>query len=540
MNLSLPVRLSDDLRSRVSGAVSYFRNPQVLYPLTIATPIALLTLYLFLTLGKYSLWLDEAWVANSILRNEPLNADSLNSTPLGFYLLVKVSSLLFGSSEFGFRLPALGFFILTLPAIAVLAREVYGRGTGGLAAVLFTTNFVVINYAQEVKPYSADMFFAVVIPLVALQLDSRPAPWRWAVYTTIVVTAPLFSFTSLVVSAAAAVFLLVQSVRSAKRRHQLTAWFVVHAVATLLVTPYVWFLFRSQRSNSLLDYWSQGFPPTSNPASMGLWAGQEVWRLLVWFFWGDAEGIFLLLVYAFLCVGLLALIIRKPTAVILFLGPGALLLMSALLHVYPFQGWLGGRLLVCILSSCLVVVAGGLVSAPVRQRLPVRVWMAYRVGATVVVILFAARGLFQLWSNEELPGLVREEVRPLINSVLTPQIQHGDSIYVYYPGVHAFEFYAPTYRAAVRPAWGNYTVANREGVQIVYGGEHLDDRSEYGREVERLVDLPSTGRLWILVTHVIGDEDVALTRPIFERGLVARVWQERGAALYLVNHSSGI
>jgi hypothetical protein len=103
--------------------------------LALSLPIAMAIGYLSLTLGGRSLWIDDALVAVNVLDGR-LDPNSLYMTPVGFFLLLKFSTVLLGSSEFASRLPAFAFFVAAIGTTAVLARRVYGGTFEAVAAAL--------------------------------------------------------------------------------------------------------------------------------------------------------------------------------------------------------------------------------------------------------------------------------------------------------------------------------------------------------------------------------------------------------------------
>ena len=145
----------------------------VLFYLLLSLTSALAFAYLLATSGRFSLWLDEAWVAESVLRTD-ITTDSLQSTPIGFFLVLKLLTHMLGTSEFGFRLASSAFFLAAIITTAILGRNLFRRNTEALmAAFLLGTNFAAIIYAQNIKAYTADIFFAALIPIFALRIFRR-------------------------------------------------------------------------------------------------------------------------------------------------------------------------------------------------------------------------------------------------------------------------------------------------------------------------------------------------------------------------------
>jgi hypothetical protein len=532
-------------RFRIPAPVVAF-NPRWLTILTLGLPIAIAIGYLSLTLGGRSLWIDDALVAVNVLDGR-LDPSSLQTTPVGFFLLLKLSTVFFGSSEFAFRLPAFAFFVAAIGTTSVLARRIY-RGTfeAVVAALLLATSFAALTYARAVKPYTADMFLATLIPIVALAIIARPTPRRWIVYGSMLVITPLLSFPALLVSACTALFLFVVLARSYPYRSWLPAWLTTHVIAAFWVAGYGLAFLHGQRSEGLTAFWASGFPPPAGVVRTGLWFGLEYWRLLAWFFtpffmpaqsapWRIVDHVVQVASVLLLSLGILALFMRRQAPfVILLLGPAVLLIPVALLHLYPFDPQLGGRLGLYFLPAASVLMAGGLgyVIQP-EARSP---WRSRGVAtaAVLVAIVFAARGLYPLLSDRSIAQVPKEELRDLVTNELIPNLQPGDSIYVYYAAVYGFEYYAPQLRPEVTPDSRELGIFDRDGIHVAYGSAHYGAPYDLSHEADATLGRTGSARMWIVISHFEGDDPQTLTARMSQCGMVQHVWEQAGASLYLV------
>lgn len=130
-----------------------------------------------LALGIYgigrSLWLDEAWVANSVMepsiRGMFYYPAWLQSTPPLFLLLVRAAVGLFGVSNAAFRAAPLAFAVGGVAAMIAVSRRVLSLPFAMLASALLAFHPTAIEYARTCKQYSAEMAAAPVI-LLALVL----------------------------------------------------------------------------------------------------------------------------------------------------------------------------------------------------------------------------------------------------------------------------------------------------------------------------------------------------------------------------------
>lgn len=149
----------------------------------------------FFGIGR-SLWLDEAWVANSI-RQPTLHGmffypNWLQTSPPLFLLLVRAAVRLTTPSNVAFRaiplLMALAAAGLTLAA----ARRVIGPQLAALATALVTLNVTAIEYSRTLKQYSGELAASAALLLAASCYLAQPSRKNFAwLCGTVAITFPL-------------------------------------------------------------------------------------------------------------------------------------------------------------------------------------------------------------------------------------------------------------------------------------------------------------------------------------------------------------
>lgn len=131
------------------------------------------------SLGRMSLWDDELRRVVSVmgvtdafgLIAAPI-ASAQVQPPLDYAILFLVSRV--GTDEMIVRLPAAIWGILTVLATYALARELFGRSTGLVAAFLTSVSVTAIHYSQELAPYSlATLLSTCSLYFVAVALTAR-------------------------------------------------------------------------------------------------------------------------------------------------------------------------------------------------------------------------------------------------------------------------------------------------------------------------------------------------------------------------------
>jgi len=165
--------------------------------------LAALLLYT-LGLGLYginrSLWLDEAWVANSIrtpdIRDMFIYREWLQTSPPLFLLLERFAVDLFGLSSFSLRVIPLSAAILAAGAMWAAARHVLPCPWAVLASALLVANPTVIEYSRTVKQYSGEVAVSAVLLWAAAAYFENPSRERYGWLLSAVVIAPALAYSS--------------------------------------------------------------------------------------------------------------------------------------------------------------------------------------------------------------------------------------------------------------------------------------------------------------------------------------------------------
>jgi len=81
--------------------------------------------------------------------------------PLGYYVVMRVSRLYLGGSEFALRFSSVLFGIASILLIYFAGKEIFSKRVGLLASLFLSLSYTAIVYSQEAKMYS--MFMAVFL-----------------------------------------------------------------------------------------------------------------------------------------------------------------------------------------------------------------------------------------------------------------------------------------------------------------------------------------------------------------------------------------
>ena len=440
-------------------------------------------------LGGRDLWTDEAWVALAAMR--PTAAAALaagQSTPPLYLLTVWAAVQLWGHSEAVLRGLSCLFGLGTLLIIWRLSRTLVEvpAALAALAAVAFSP--IMVYYSKELKQYSGDAFFAVLVLWLAERLLARQGRRGWLALALAGVLGLGFShalvFTLPVVGA------VLWFTLPPARRPRLAC---VGIVWVLAFAAYFFLFIRREMDPELVEYWGQDFPNLSGLVPFFQWLGPALYRYF-WYFlgeWGVFWGPLLL------AAGLVMLVRRGQDRILVYLG-GPLLLAfgAACLHRYPFMAHYGGNRLMLFSAPLLyLIVAAGAWAVFAwlwrrRQR-----WLALVLTGVLLVALHPLANL-----RENLyPLNNREEIQPLV-SYLEKHLQPHDLVYVYYFAVSPFKYYY--HGPATGICWGRSCVEKGLTLAAAAGGPPQ--------------------RLWLVASHI---PDLKFMRQ-FAADLLGPDWRE--------------
>jgi hypothetical protein len=450
------------------------RSPAFLTSLVLALIWALALVFRLSDLAARDLWTDEAWVALAALKSSP--AAALKSTPgtaitagvttPPFYLLtVWAVAKLLGGQEWALRSLSCAFGLGTLAVLWLLARRLTSRPVALLALAAAAVSPVLVYYAKELKQYSGDAFFAVLVVYLAERLLASEGRRGWTALGLTGLIGLGFSH-PLIFCLPAVGLVLWLKLPAARGRLALLGglWVLTFAAAYLLI-------FRRTMDPELVAYFLQDYPDFSGRWPFLRWLGGAWHRYCRYFLgeWGVIWGPPLLL------AGTYALWRGGRGRVLAYYGlPLLLAFGAAALHRYPFMAHYGGNRLMLFTAPLLyLMVAAGVGQAFAWLWRSRGRWLAVALTGVVLISLHP-------WANfrENLrPEMNREEISPLV-ARLEREMQPQDRVYVYYFAKWPFAYYfrGSSERLCL-------------GKSCVETGLKLDPKEK-------------PGRLWLIASHI--------------------------------------
>jgi uncharacterized membrane protein len=185
-----------------------------------------------------SLWLDEAWVANSIaaptLREMFYYPEWLQSSPPLFLLASRTAVRLLGLSNTSLRVVPLLLALIATAAMFAVARRALSPAFAALACVLLIFYTAEIEYSHSAKQYSGEVAATTVVLLAAAAYLQKPERSRFRWLAAAVVAALPFSYAS--------VFLLPGIVLAIGYTSPRRALALTGVAGAVLATLYVFFI----------------------------------------------------------------------------------------------------------------------------------------------------------------------------------------------------------------------------------------------------------------------------------------------------------
>lgn len=482
----------------------------------ILTGFILLTGFL-LRLRQYltgrSLWLDEAMLALNIVNRDfgelfkPLDYDQ--GAPIGFTLVEKTFSLVFGRNELSLRLFPFLVGLVSLWMFYLLLKQ-STRGVGlwvGLA--LFAFNPRLIYYSSEVKQYIVDVAVTIGLLLLAAPLfNTQPRKRDFLWVTAAGLIALWFSHPALFVLAGIGLALVIIHLR---RSDYSSLRFIIGMgiVWTLNIGFLYLLILKDLQQNTLMrEYWQGTFVPFPPWSDAGWYIKSlreniaeqfEIWYAVP-------------LVLALMLIGWAAFLYYKQEVAIVFACILLVTLTASTLQLYPVF-----ERLILFLIPIGLVLTGKAVEVLYQQM------QRYGTLSVLSVLLiggYLIYGPFTTSLRYFIEPKYFEHIRPTM-SFLQESWKDGDAMFISYGAVPAFEFYAPMY----------------ELTSVSYLSSQWEDYKNPDAILERLSSLKGHHRVWVLMSHIYekGDfnEKDFLIAYLDQLGDKKREFREPGTSVYL-------
>lgn len=400
----------------------------------------LVGLGILLRLSRYlhnpSLWFDEAVIGADIINRS--HSDFINPSPdwsskhpFGFLVLVKLAVETFGTSEYALRLVPVVSGSISVVLFYKAIRNYVKHETMLISLSLFAFAGPLIYQASNVKPYSSDLAFALMIFWAALRMQSENLTNKRIMFAGLIGALIIWiSHPSIFVLAGVGSALLWHYAK----RKEYSAIGRLGIVLTIWAASFLadYFIYTSKlidnigfSTDLMLQYENAyiPFPPMSltdikfiTDSFLGIFTFP-----IGLSFAGLASFAFLL--------GCISIYRRNSGFFMMLIAPVFMTLFASLLRKYPFNG----RLIVFLVPFFLVFIAEGV--EYVRERISNR----SAVPSIILIFILLAGPVSWAAYHVKVPDS-REEIKPVVKYIYD-NWQTGDIIYVHYFSQYAFEYY---------------------------------------------------------------------------------------------------
>jgi hypothetical protein len=369
------------------------------------------------------LWLDEEMIAIN-LRDRSL-ADLAGplwlgqSAPFGWLVLQRVATLLFGTSELALRFVPILFGLGTLATALWIGRRWMGPLGAAVLVLLCVFGHWISFYVLELKPYSADIFWSLLLPALAawavesdverggepkasaLHLQQHRATAWWIVAAA----AQWFANGALLVTPACAAALIVGVWRQRGWRAATRAAVPGLVWAASFGLNWVSTLRHTVASDFLQKYWSFALPPAS--AGVGGTVSWLASQLALFAVKPGGAGLWVTFWIAVVAGVVLLMRDRFPLALAIGFIPVSAFALAAgrLAPLYErLSLWVVPALYVALATS----IDGGL--SFLRTRWSQRRWITAGLAATAaivgtqVTVDLVARGMYDMRASRPRSG----------------------------------------------------------------------------------------------------------------------------------------
>jgi uncharacterized membrane protein len=481
---------------------------------------AFIILGILLRLRQYlfdrSLWLDESMLALNIIRRSPAELlkplDYAQAAPVGFLWLEKLAVHYFGTGEMALRLVPLLCGIGSVLLFAVVARKLLLPTAVPIAVGLFSVSEPLIYYSSEVKQYSSDVAFALILYLAAIPLLEVSSGIACAMIIAVVGgVAILFSNPTAFILAGLGLSAFWISARKRDQRALLLLLIPAAVWSCSFLVYYIFFLRNVlTQHRDLFFYWRGAFAPfpPSSPSDV-LWYASAFVNVLSYPMGPLFPGIAAIAAV----LGAAKLHTGNYGWFLLLLSPMAVTLMASWARCYPLEN----RLLLFMVPAIILLFAAGLetIHATTSKALPL-------LSVLFVGFLLLYPCLRGVWHFVKPKGV--EEIKPTIEYVEKHRSK-GDIVYCYYAAAPALEYY--TRRGLIGP------------VDEVIGVDSHQQWTAYQGDLDKL---RGQKRVWILFSHIWQtggvDEEVLFLNYLDMIGSRLDNIQATGASAYLYDLST--
>lgn len=486
-----------------------------------------------------SFWQDEAMLAQSVLTRNffelfatPL--DYAQSAPVGYLVIVKIMSLIFGSGEWVLRLPSIVPSIFAMIILYYLLKNTFEVSNPLVGVAIFST---IPNkfffFSIEFKPYLSDVFF--VLLLLYCYYLYKVKRMNLVILTTIFSLIIWFSFPTVFI--VSTILILEFSKALFKKGDGKLKDMILSGITVLLsfiIYYKFWLEISAQNIHSdpwAVEYWRHlnfpFFPMDASDIDLFLTMGKHMLSVLGSEYNPFISALFVALLFFGIVVCYSDNCTRDFSLVYIF--SGLIMLFTSYIGKYPIQS----RLLLYLYPFSILFICKGID----------KIYKLNRKSTKIIAILIV---LAFLVNNKDFVKYVHaDEVYRSGSEVnktadfLWSNIKEDEKIYVYAQSIPVFN-YKNNYNTFVNM----YPYVPIEQGNIILGGRYKNLKClpyEYHSSIKRdalllnVESITKNDKVYLFFSHIwgAGDAGVAsLIQELEKSGKATLVFEERSNCLY--------
>ena len=506
----------------------------------------LIALGLFLRLNHFfenrSFWLDEAYVAfnlthlslKDILLFVPFFGPQA-SPPMLFLLTEKILMLTLGNNEIVLRSFPAACSIASLILFSFFCTNFLKKKYRLLALSIFIISEPLIYYAAELKPYSTDLLFSLILYLSCSFNKENNISFQQILFLGALGSiAIFFSYPSAFILASIGITLLFRSVKSRNKTDFIKTvlicfWWLLNIFFLYYVA--IRTLFKNDTLIAIINL-SNFFPvsPFTSLENTGLFIKFFIRNML------SPLGIFPLSLWTIVALtGIIKVFQQDKEKFILFASPIFLALAASFVQKYPFVP----RFLLFLVPPYLLFLSEGIESLlknPLLSRRSVKL-------ALIVLLLFMP---IHNIVTTLIKGREKEDTRSIMQQ-FQKHYKSGDSIFLNRHAIYGFGYYRGLFGMGEENMPMQKIVFNKNEKQYnAYIGRYFFNKDGFmDGFLKNDPFLTKSGqmkwrknpRTWVFLTHIKNNNKNLLIHRLNQLGKIKYSHQSKGAYLYLYDLS---
>lgn len=436
--------------------------------------------------GRSSMWFDELTGALNVQHHTyyqlaTRSLDYNQVAPVGFLLLEKFATSLFGENDLAFRFFPWIWSLVSLLLFLDVARHFLKGPVLVAAFMLFAGSVSHWFYAGEAKQYSGDITAALFLVWSALQLIKveikRSTLWLISGLGFVLI---LSSLPAIVIAPLLLGIIFLQLFKKdvvISKKHFLIIS-IFWALACAWGAFYAKFIISGKVTGAMSAYWNRGFAPLDSISNYVKWiyttlADEFSYFLTFWM--KDTVPQITMVSKALLLLsipGIIFIAKEYKAATLLLFSPLFVALLLATARTLPFDNRVG------IYATWPLIISGIAGITALQNWLPLLFKPVVSTSLSLVIALPII--LLTIISPPEQPPFNAQSSQPVLRE-LKKQLQRGDILYVYFKARHALHFYGP-----------------KEGITNYVTGNSYDSIVPYLRELDKF---KGNKRVWFFFSQ---------------------------------------